>query len=109
MSMYIGILSPSMLMLISAPYFISEQLPTVPSCSTCGSFNSSTRIHATLAKDSVIPVIVLPESQSVHALRLLISTQVARHLLSSSEYFSHILVFLDGIGLCFQVFILFNV
>jgi hypothetical protein len=61
------------------------------------------------ANNGVIPVVVLPESQSVQALRPLISIQVARHLLSSSEHFGRILVFWDGISLCFRVLIVFDI
>src|SRR5580765_1430167 len=73
-------------------YLMIERLPTVPSCSTCGSSNVSTLIFASSAKDGVTPVVVLPESHRVQAFNSPTVTHVARHSLSAGRTAGHLLV-----------------
>jgi hypothetical protein len=49
----------------------------------CGSFSGNTSIFATWVNVGVIPVVVLPESHSVHASMPPTFTNVARHSFSS--------------------------
>jgi hypothetical protein len=81
-----------------------DRLLIVPSCNMCGSFSGNTSIFATWANVGVIPVVVLPESHSVHALMPPTFTNVARHSFSSLPSTGHVRAVLDARITAFRTF-----
>jgi hypothetical protein len=81
-----------------------DQLLIVPSCNTCGLFSGNTSIFATWANVGVIPVVVLPESHSVHVLMPPMFTNVARHSFSSLSSMGHVQAVLDACITAFHTF-----